>query len=40
MISAQDPDLPLVGYENGASLRAARSAGFVSVGSLRVWLKG
>jgi hypothetical protein len=40
VISAQDPDLPLVGYENGASLRAARSAGFVSVGSLRVWLKG
>jgi hypothetical protein len=39
VISAQNPDLPLVGYENGASLRAARRAGFVSVGPLRVWMK-
>jgi hypothetical protein len=39
VISAQNPDLPLVGYENGTSLRAARRAGFVSVGPLRVWLK-
>ena len=39
VISAQNPDLPLVGYENEASLQAARRASFVSVGPLRVWLK-
>lgn len=38
-ISAQLGDLPLVGYEHGASLRAAHRAGFVSVGRLRIWLK-
>ena len=38
-ISSHVPDLPLVGYEDGASLQAARRAGFVSVGPLRVWLK-
>jgi hypothetical protein len=38
-ISARVPDLPLVGYEDGTSLRAARRAGFVSVGPLRVWMK-
>lgn len=39
-ISAELGDLPLVGYEHGAGLRAAHRAGFVSVGRLRVWLKG
>jgi len=38
-ISAQFGCLPLVGYEHGASLRAAHRAGFVSVGPLRIWLK-
>jgi hypothetical protein len=38
-ISACFPDLPLVGYEEGGSLRAAHRAGFVSVGPLRIWLK-
>jgi hypothetical protein len=32
------PDLPLVGYERDGSLAAARRAGFVRVGPLRVWL--
>jgi hypothetical protein len=38
-ICTQFPDLPLVGYETGVHLLAARRAGFVSVGPLRVWLK-
>jgi len=38
-ISTHVADVPLVGYEDGASLQAARRAGFVSVGPLRVWLK-
>jgi hypothetical protein len=38
-ISTHVPDLPLVGYKDGASLQAAHRAGFVSVGPLRVWLK-
>jgi hypothetical protein len=37
-LGAQFPGLPLVGYEHGASLRAAHGAGFVGVGQLRVWL--
>jgi hypothetical protein len=37
-VSATFPGLPLVGYEHGASLRAARSVGFESVGPLRVWV--
>jgi hypothetical protein len=37
-IGAQFAGLPLVGYEEGASLRAAHRTGFVSVGPLRVWL--
>jgi hypothetical protein len=37
-VSAQFPGLPLVGYEHEPSLHAARRAGFVSVGQLRVWL--
>jgi hypothetical protein len=38
-ISTHVPDLPLVGYEDGPSPQAARRAGFVGVGPLRVWLK-
>jgi len=30
--------LPLVGYELGEALRAARAAGFEAAGALRVWL--
>jgi len=36
-IAVRFPGLPLVGYERGASLSAARRAGFVTVGPLRVW---
>jgi hypothetical protein len=39
-VSARFPGLPLVGYELGASLEAARDAGFASVGPLRVWFAG
>ncbi len=38
-ISDRFPGLPLVGYEDGPSLEAARRAGFTSVGPLRIWLK-
>jgi hypothetical protein len=31
------PGLPLVGYESGKELAAAKSAGFETVGPLRVW---
>lgn len=37
-LSRRFPGLPLVGYQHGDSLAAARSAGFLSVGDLRVWL--
>jgi hypothetical protein len=33
------PGLAMVGYEHGSDLAAARAAGFVSVGPLRVWLR-
>jgi hypothetical protein len=33
------PDRPLVGYERGDALSAARAGGFVSVGDLRVWVR-
>ena len=33
------PDIPLVGYEEGDSLTAARSSGWRPVGPLRVWIK-
>lgn len=33
------PDLPLVGYERGAALAAARACGFTEVGPLCVWLR-
>lgn len=38
-VSARYPGLPLVGYESAADLDAARAAGFVTVGPLRVWLR-
>ncbi|MBV9447844.1 MAG: hypothetical protein JO345_18315 [Streptosporangiaceae bacterium] len=31
------PDLPIVGYENGTGLAAARQAGCQTLGPLRVW---
>jgi len=31
------PRLPIVGYEDGASLEAARQAGFNALGALRIW---
>lgn len=37
-VAGHFPDLPLVGYERDGSLAAARRAGFVRVGPLRVWL--
>lgn len=36
---ARYPDLPLVGYESGVDLDAARAVGFTPVGPLRVWLR-
>jgi hypothetical protein len=37
-VSARHPGEPLVGYEDGASLEAARAVGFVAAGPLRVWV--
>ncbi len=36
-IAAAFPGVPIVGYERGDDLNMARSAGFVSIGKLRVW---
>jgi hypothetical protein len=33
------PHLPVVGYEQGASLEAARQAGFRVLGTLRIWIR-
>jgi hypothetical protein len=33
------PRLPIVGYEEGASLEAARRAGFHALGALRIWAR-
>jgi hypothetical protein len=33
------PHLPAVGYEEGASLEAARQAGFHTLGTLRIWIR-
>jgi hypothetical protein len=38
-IAARFAGLPLVGYDHGPSLAAARRAGFVTTGPLRVWMK-
>jgi hypothetical protein len=34
------PGLPIVGYERGQDLAAARQAGFRVLGPLRVWARG
>jgi hypothetical protein len=34
------PGLPIVGYERGEDLAAARRSGFAILGSLRVWARG
>jgi hypothetical protein len=31
------PGLPLVGYEHGRDLAAAKLAGFETIGPLRIW---
>jgi hypothetical protein len=33
------PGLPVVGYEEGTSLDAARQAGFDAIGDLRIWMR-
>jgi len=38
-VSVRFPGLPMVGYEHGPGLAAAKAAGFVGVGPLRVWLR-
>jgi hypothetical protein len=38
-VTARHPDVPLVGYEEGPSLEAARAVGFVAAGPLRVWVR-
>ena len=38
-IATTFPNQPIVGYESGRDLGAARRAGFATVGPLRVWLK-
>jgi hypothetical protein len=38
-IQAIFPDRPIVGFEHGPALDAARKAGFVGVGELRVWVR-
>lgn len=37
--AARFPGLPLVGYENGEDLAAAVSAGFETIGRLRIWVR-
>ena len=36
-VAARRPDLPIVGYEHGTDLAAARQAGCQALGPLRVW---
>jgi hypothetical protein len=38
-ISLAFPGVPIVGYERGADLNIAASAGFVPIGKLRVWCR-
>lgn len=40
MLSKIFPGLPLVGYQGGDALRGALSAGFETIGPLRVWIFG
>lgn len=37
LIARTHPGLPVVGYESGPDLEAARAAGFAGTGGLRVW---
>jgi hypothetical protein len=39
-VAALRPGLPVVGYENGADLAAAREVGGQVIGPLRVWTRG
>jgi hypothetical protein len=39
-VAALRPRLPVVGYERGEDLAAARTAGFRVLGPLRVWTRG
>jgi hypothetical protein len=38
-VAGVQPELPVVGYEEGTSLEAARQAGFRVVGTLRIWAR-
>lgn len=38
-VAGRWPGLPAVGYEEGASLAAARQAGFRALGPLRIWVR-
>jgi hypothetical protein len=38
-VASLRPGLPIVGYERGEDLAAARRAGFTVLGSLRVWTR-
>ncbi|PYI55527.1 hypothetical protein DLM86_07280 [Paenibacillus flagellatus] len=39
LASMEFPGLPIVGYERGGDLKAALSAGWTSIGPLRVWVR-
>ena len=39
-LTAHVEDTPLLGYERGDGLDAARRYGFTPLGPLRVWIKG
>jgi hypothetical protein len=39
-VAALRPGLPIVGYESGKDLAAARRAGFTVLGPLRIWARG
>jgi hypothetical protein len=39
-VAALRPGLPIVGYEQGEDLVAARAAGFRVLGPLRIWARG
>jgi hypothetical protein len=38
-VASLRPGLPIVGYERGEDLAAARRAGFTVLGSLRIWAR-
>ncbi|WP_369144118.1 hypothetical protein [Streptomyces sp. R44] len=40
VLASAPSDRPVVGYESGEDLAAARAAGFRELGALRVWLNG